>query len=127
MFEAQEAEAEWILAPSPPAAEVAQLARSFGLDPLVVTVAMQRGFTTPETLERYLYPRLQDLADPFLLPDMEAAVDRLLHAVDHQEEVLLYRDYDVDGVSSLALLKAALAAYGLEPHASSTALTKATA
>ncbi|MGB3121453.1 MAG: single-stranded-DNA-specific exonuclease RecJ [Verrucomicrobiales bacterium] len=116
MFEAQEAEAEWILAPSPPAAEVAQLARSFGLDPLVVTVAMQRGFTTPETLERYLYPRLQDLADPFLLPDMEAAVDRLLHAVDHREEVLLYGDYDVDGVSSLALLKTTLAAYGLQPH-----------
>ncbi len=100
MFEAQEAEAEWILAPSPPAAEVAQLARSFGLDPLVVTVAMQRGFTTPETLERYLYPRLQDLADPFLLPDMEAAVDRLqehVHDRDCQRGLALAQQFLLAG------------------------------
>lgn len=116
MFDTQEAEAEWILAPSPAAAEVAELVHGFGLDPLVVSVAMQRGFGTSESLERFLYPRLQDLADPFLLPDMEAAVERIFHAIDRKEEILLYGDYDVDGVSSLALLHIVLSAYGLKPQ-----------
>ena len=65
---------------------------------------------------RFLQPRLQDLSDPFLLPDMDKAVNRLLKAVDNKESVVIYGDYDVDGVTSLTLVKSLLQAYGLEPR-----------
>lgn len=92
------------------------LAAELKLHPSVVTVAMQRGHHERETLERFLYPRLKDMADPFRLPGMDAAVTRLFAAIDKQEKVVLYGDYDVDGVSSIALLYFVLIRYGLEPR-----------
>ena len=86
----------------------------FGVASTIVSLAMQRGFTDREQLARYFYPRLKDLSDPFLLPNMLDAVTRIADATSLGESVLLYGDYDVDGVSSLALLKKLLRAYGLE-------------
>ncbi len=67
-------------------------------------------------LEGYLRPRLKDLADPFLLPDMKPAVERILLAVDRKEKICIYGDYDVDGVASITLMRKILMAYGLEPR-----------
>jgi len=113
---------EWIVA-SPPEtvavgggiaiAEVDDLARQFGLAPLVIRLAAQRGFSDPEQLERYLHPRLQDLSDPFEMPGMTAAVERILQAIDAGEKIVLYGDYDVDGVTSVAFLHTILKAYGV--------------
>jgi single-stranded-DNA-specific exonuclease len=63
----------------------------------------------------FLRPRLRQLSDPFLLPNMRAAVDRILRAISEQERIVLYGDYDVDGVTSLALLNEMLVAYGATP------------
>lgn len=90
------------------------MATRFGVAPLVAALAMQRGFTEREALERYFYPRLKDLTDPFLLTNMLPAISRLADAVSVGESILLYGDYDVDGVSSLALLKKLLLAYGVD-------------
>ena len=65
---------------------------------------------------QFLDPKLKSLSDPFLLPDMSAAVDRLLAAIDRRERIVLYGDYDVDGVTSLALLTRVLRAFGAEPQ-----------
>ncbi len=92
------------------------MAAEFGLSPLVVLLAMQRGFRSKKELESFFYPRLQDLSDPFLMPGMDPAVDRILAAIDAQESVIIYGDYDVDGVSSLTLLYEVLSAYGLVPQ-----------
>jgi single-stranded-DNA-specific exonuclease len=73
-----------------------------------------RGITKEEEVMRFLHPRLQDLSDPFELPDMKLAVDRILQAVEQKESVVIYGDYDVDGVTSLTLLKSLLSAYGLD-------------
>lgn len=84
--------------------------------PLVRRLLAQRGVTPGEPARRFLNPQLRELTDPFLLPDMDRAVERLLLAADRQENVVLYGDYDVDGVTSLALLHAVLVAYGLRPR-----------
>lgn len=57
-----------------------------------------------EGLNAFLYPRLSHLSDPFLLPDMQKAVNRILQAIDRDEEICIYGDYDVDGISSVAIL-----------------------
>ena len=67
-------------------------------------------------LEGYLRPRLRDLADPFLIPDMKPAVERILTAADLKQSVCIFGDYDVDGVASITLMRKILMAYGLEPR-----------
>ena len=67
-------------------------------------------------LESYLRPRLKDLADPFLIPDMRTAVERILLAIDQRQHVCVYGDYDVDGIASITLMRRILMAYGLEPR-----------
>jgi single-stranded-DNA-specific exonuclease len=76
----------------------------------------QRGLPEGVDIEEYLHPKLRDLADPFLIPGMHAAVERILLAADRQESVCIYGDYDVDGVTSITLLRHILRAYGLDPR-----------
>ena len=78
---------------------------------LVAEILHRRGIREHDA---FLRPRLQDLRDPFLIRGLDKAVARLLEAADKGQRVTLYGDYDVDGVSSLALLRAALAAYGVK-------------
>ena len=77
---------------------------------------MRKGFGSAEDVENFLRPRLKSLSDPFLLPNMEAAVTRILAALDRQERIVIFGDYDVDGVTSLALLAEACRAYGCAPE-----------
>jgi single-stranded-DNA-specific exonuclease len=93
----------WSIAP--PQALPAQALTSFlTLSPLLAQCLLNRGLTSPGEIARFLEPRLKDLADPFLLPDMMAAVERLLQALQHNEALVIFGDYDVDGVTSTALL-----------------------
>lgn len=82
---------------------------------IIRELLFHRGIHNAESAEAYLNPKLNNLADPFLLPDMRLAVDRILLAVDQGEKVVIYGDYDVDGVTSITLLKTVLEAYGMEP------------
>jgi single-stranded-DNA-specific exonuclease len=86
------------------------------LSPLVQRLLAQRDPGSDEAVARFLQPKLQELSDPFLIPGMEAAVTRLLLAADRGERLVLFGDYDVDGVSSLTLLLTVLIAYGLSPR-----------
>ena len=76
----------------------------------------EKGFADAEEVNAFLQPRLSSLSDPFLLPQMHAAVSRLLAALDRRERIVLFGDYDVDGVTSLALLAETLRAYGGAPE-----------
>src|SRR6266511_2490790 len=60
---------------------------------------MRKGFANAEEVETFLRPRLSSLSDPFLLPNMQTAVDRILDGVDRKERVVLFGEYDVDGVT----------------------------
>src|SRR5260370_35022959 len=77
---------------------------------------MRKGFASAEEVESFLHPRLKSLSDPFLLPNMQAAVGRIFAALDRHERIVLFGDYDVDGVTSIALLAEMLSAYGSAPE-----------
>jgi single-stranded-DNA-specific exonuclease len=95
-------------------AAAGRLARELGLEPLAARVLACRGFHDPSAAERFLASRLTDLPDPFLMKGMERAVERLRRAVQSRERIALYGDYDVDGVTSTALLASFLGAAGAE-------------
>ena len=73
-----------------------------------------RGINSINESQTYLNPKLNTLSDPFEIPNMDAAVDRVLQAIDKKESIVIYGDYDVDGVTSLTLLNKILSAYGNE-------------
>jgi single-stranded-DNA-specific exonuclease len=101
----------WSLASARPA-ESASLAASAKISPLLAQCLINRGFVDPEAAGRFLEPRLRDLDDPFLLPNMDRAARRLLQARGQNQTVVIFGDYDVDGVTSTALLFEALTALG---------------
>jgi single-stranded-DNA-specific exonuclease len=91
--------------PAPPQPLLAgQLAARLKMSPLLAQCLLNRGFSEPSAIQNFLQPRLKNLADPFLLPNMEAAVGRLLRAREQNEPLVIFGDYDVDGVTSTALL-----------------------
>jgi single-stranded-DNA-specific exonuclease len=85
-----------------------------GFPPILQHLVRQRGLPTGADLESFLHPRLKDLEDPFLIPGMSEAVERLLHAIDQGESICIYGDYDVDGIASITILEKVLRAYGVE-------------
>jgi len=81
----------------------------------IARLLLRKGFNTAADVQAFLSPRLKTLTDPFLLPNMETTVSRILNAIDRRERIVLFGDYDVDGVTSLALLAETLRAYGSAP------------
>jgi len=91
--------------PAPPQPLLAgQLASLLKISPLLAQCLLNRGFSEPAAIQKFLQPRLKNLADPFLLPNMEAAVARLLRVREASAPLVIFGDYDVDGVTSTALL-----------------------
>ncbi|MCP5536952.1 MAG: single-stranded-DNA-specific exonuclease RecJ [Akkermansiaceae bacterium] len=101
-------QSQWIVAEIP---EVPPDVDS-ALPGILVRMLLQRGVDVAH-MDRFLHPRLMHLQDPFLLPDMDAAVARILSAVDLGEQVCVYGDYDVDGITSVTLMTAILGTYGV--------------
>ncbi len=82
----------------------------------IARLLSRKGFANADEVQAYLRPRLKTLSDPFLLPNMNSAVSRILTAIDRPERIVLFGDYDVDGITSLALLNETLRAYGASPN-----------
>lgn len=101
----------WSVAPAQPVL-TAVLARECHVSELLAQCLLNRGLSEPDPIRRFLEPRLKHLADPFLLPEMRRAVDRLFRARAAGESVVLFGDYDVDGVTSVALLSEFLGGLG---------------
>jgi len=92
------------------------LVDALGCPPFLARLLTLRGITVPDDARLFLDPKLKNLADPFLLPGMREAVDRILQAIDRRERIVLYGDYDVDGVTSLALFTRILRRMGADPR-----------
>jgi single-stranded-DNA-specific exonuclease len=75
-----------------------------GLSPIVSSILMSREIANIDTARRFLSPSLQDLHNPFLMQDMKKAVDRLIRAIYQQEKIVIYGDYDADGITSVVVL-----------------------
>ena len=93
---------------TPPAAEqenaAKDLGEKLGINPILASLLIRRGITTESAAKRFFRPQLADLINPFLMKDMDAAVDRLNDAMGHKERILVYGDYDVDGCTAVALV-----------------------
>jgi len=98
---------QWRL-PAIDPAQAGQLAERLGVPPLVARILVRRGYADAARARLFLEPSLEDLPDPLTLKDMPKAVARLVEAVRRKEEVLLFGDYDADGIVSIAILKTAL-------------------
>ena len=106
-------EKQWILRGQP--FVVDELEENEDFPSILKHLITQRGFPIEGSMEAFLRPRLKELSDPFELSEMDRAVERILAAVDGGESICIYGDYDVDGVSSVALMRRVLEAYGVEP------------
>jgi single-stranded-DNA-specific exonuclease len=93
-------------------AQAATLAAALNLHPTVARLLCMRGFTDPETADRFLNPSLEHLHDPFRLADMDRAVVRLERALAQGERIAIHGDYDVDGITSTVILRRALEMLG---------------
>ncbi len=94
-----------------------QLASQLKISPLLAQCLINRGLSEPAAIRDFLLPRLKQLADPFLLPNMNLAVERLLRARATGEALVIFGDYDVDGVTSTTLLAEVLGALGWSVNA----------
>ena len=101
----------WLLAPAQPRL-ASDLASTQQLSPLLAQCLINRGLVEGSRVAHFLDPRLKHLADPFLLPNMAAAIERLMAARQRGEMLVIFGDYDVDGVTSTALLIEVLRSLG---------------
>lgn len=99
----------------PPTAEEKEqrdkLAAELELDPVISLLLVRRGLKTAAEVKKFFKPSLNDLEDPFLMPDMDKAVKRLNKALGEKEKILIYGDYDVDGTTAVSLVYKYLRAY----------------
>ncbi len=84
------------------------------ISPVLAQVLVNRGIKDAESIKDFLYPSIENLHDPFLMPDMQKAVERLKAAVDRDETLFIHGDYDADGVTSTALLVSVFRRLGLK-------------
>ncbi|MBI3939744.1 MAG: single-stranded-DNA-specific exonuclease RecJ [Acidobacteria bacterium] len=95
-------------------AEMARLSGPLGVSPLLASLLITRGLLEPAAAARFLAPALQHLHDPFLMTGMRRAVERVEQAVSRREKILVYGDYDVDGITSVVILKKCLELAGAD-------------
>ena len=96
------AERQWVLKPAADPEKSARLGAELGIDSVLAELLVQRGVETFEQARSFFRPRLEDLHDPFLMKDMDKAVERVHKAVLGGEHILVYGDYDVDGTTAVA-------------------------
>jgi single-stranded-DNA-specific exonuclease len=95
---------KWELAPEPDPILVEQLSSELSLPPVAARILLSRGLDTKSKAENFLNPSMEKLLDPFLLLDMERGVDRIIRALRNKEKIMIFGDYDVDGITSTSLL-----------------------
>ena len=105
----------WLYHPLP-SGEVETLSRRAGISPVLAELLLRREIADLPDAERFLHPGLSELADPFRLTNLEAAAARLRQAIADRDEIVVLGDYDVDGVTSTALLVSILRRFGLNPR-----------
>ena len=97
-------EKRWVVKPQGEPATVEQLSTALRIAPVLANLLVQRGIDTVEKAEKFFKPSLADLHDPFLMKDMDKAVERVERAVANNEKIMVYGDYDVDGCTAVALV-----------------------
>ena len=94
--------------------QVKEIENKYQINSLLAQILVNRGITNEKEIIQFLKPTRNDFYDPYLMPDMEKAVQRILKAIETGEKVLIYGDYDVDGITSVTVLKSFLEERGLK-------------
>ena len=93
--------------------KIEEISRKYNLNKLLATILVNRNIEENQ-IEIYLNPNRKNFHDPFLMPDMEIAVNRILKAMGNKEKIIIYGDYDVDGITSITVLKSFLKDRGID-------------
>lgn len=101
----------WIIKAKPEQHKIDALSQALNVNGLVALLLVQRGVDSYEKAKKFFRPQLSDLHDPFLMKDMDVAVNRIEKAIANNENILVYGDYDVDGTTSVALVSSYLLTY----------------
>jgi len=104
-------ERRWVLNQDANEQQIDELSDSLGYSKILCNLLIQRGITTKEDAQSFFNPKIEDLHDPFIMKDMDKAIDRLDLAINTKEKILIYGDYDVDGTTSVALVYSFLKDY----------------
>lgn len=107
---------QWVVAPEPDFRLVDDIAQKVNLPPLVVKILVSRNMTDPVVIDKFINPNMSDLVDPFLIPGMEAGVERTIQALQENETIMIYGDYDVDGITAASLMFLVLNKLGANVH-----------
>ena len=94
--------------------KVLEFTTKYGISEILAKILINRGITNKDEVKEFLEPTRYDFGDPFLMPDMKKAVDRIIKAIKNQEKTVIYGDYDVDGITSATVLKKFLQERGLD-------------
>lgn len=93
--------------------EVKKLQEKYKINKLLATILVNRGIMEEEQIEKFLKPKRSDFYNPYGMPDMNIAVERIMKAIENKEKTIIYGDYDVDGITSVTVLKSFLEERGL--------------
>lgn len=93
--------------------KIEEISQKYNLNKLLATILVNRKIEENQ-IEIYLNPNRKNFHDPFLMPDMEIAVNRILKAMENKEKIIIYGDYDVDGITSITVLKSFLKDRGID-------------
>lgn len=94
--------------------KIEEISNKFNISELLATVLVNRNIVEDDEIELFLNPTRNDFHDPYLMPDMKKAVERIVKAIETQEKTMIYGDYDVDGITSITVLSKFLKERGLE-------------
>ena len=97
-------EKRWLIHDLPPVQDIEKLSQELSFEPPLSALLLNRGIDTAEKAREFFDPDINKLHDPFLMKDMDKAVERLSKAIINNEKILIYGDYDVDGTSAVALV-----------------------
>ena len=101
----------WTIKPKPNQDKIEHLAQALNVENFVATLLIQRGIETFEEAKQFFRPSLDHLHDPYLMKDMDKAVERIEKAISRQERILIFGDYDVDGTTAVSLVSSYLKSY----------------
>lgn len=94
--------------------KVEELQKEYKISKLLATILANKNITKSEDVKLFLEPTRNDFHNPFLIKDMEKSVDRILKAIEKKEKIIIYGDYDVDGITSITVLKSFFRDIGVE-------------
>ncbi len=93
--------------------QIEELKNKYNINSLLAKILVNKGIVEEEQIRKFLNPTRSDFYDPFLMPDMDKAINRIIEAIEKKEKLIIYGDYDVDGITSITVLKSFLEERGL--------------